>query len=159
MKKAIIVALMFAGFATVSCDKDDDNDSDPVTALDLVTSATWKIDTIGFDSDKDGNIDSPIPGGFQACELDNVITFYRDSTGIFDEGATRCDSADPQTIDFQWMFKNNDSVINFQGNLPGELKGDVNILTLTNTNFVMSKRVNITFPVPFDQNIIIALQK
>ena len=159
MKKPIIVALLLAVFAIASCDKDDDNDT-PVTAVDLITSGTWSIDTIGFDADKNGTIDSPVPGGFDACELDNTLTFNKDSaTGVFDEGALKCDPADPQSIDFGYQLKNNDSVINFTGNLPGELKGDVNILTLTNTQFVMSKRIVVTFPVAFDQNIIISLKK
>jgi hypothetical protein len=159
MKKPIIVALLLAGFAIASCDKDDDNDT-PVTAVDLITSGTWSIDTIGFDADKNGTIDSPVPGGFDACDLDNTLTFNKDSaTGVFDEGALKCDPADPQSIDFGYQLKNNDSVINFTGNLPGELKGDVNILTLTNTQFIMSKRVVLTFPVAFDQNIIISLKK
>jgi hypothetical protein len=159
MKKPIIVALLLAGFAIASCDKDDDNDT-PVTAVDLITSGTWSIDTIGFDSDKNGSIDTPVPGGFDACDLDNTLTFNKDSTtGVFDEGALKCDPSDPQSIDFGYQLKNSDSVINFTGNLPGELKGDVNILTLTNTQLIMSKRVVLTFPVAFDQNIIIALKK
>ena len=159
MKKALIAALLFTGIAVASCSKDDDND-DAVTAVDLIASGTWKIDTIGFDSDKNGSIDSPVPGGFDACELDNTLTFNKDTaTGVFDEGALKCDAADPQTLDFQWMLKNGDSVINFSGNLPGELQGDVKILTLTNTQLIMSKNVVLTFPVQFDQNIIISLQK
>jgi len=159
MKKPIIVALFLAGFAIASCDKDDDNGT-PVTAVDLITSGTWNIDTIGFDADKNGSIDSPVPGGFDACDLDNTLTFNKDSaTGVFDEGALKCNGSDPQTRDFQWQLKNGDSVINFTGDLPGELKGDVNILTLTNTQFIMSKRIVLTFPVQFDQNIIISLQK
>lgn len=159
MKKALIAALLFTVIAAVSCKKDDDTDN-AVTAVDLIASGTWKIDTIGFDADKNGTIDSPVPGGFDACELDNTLTFNKDTaTGVFDEGAAKCDPADPQTIDFQWQLKNGDSVINFAGNLPGELQGDVNILTLTNTQLIMSKRVVLTFPVQFDQNIIISLQK
>jgi hypothetical protein len=159
MKKALIAALLFTVFAVVSCKKDDDTDNN-VTAVDLIANGTWKIDTIGFDSDKNGTIDSPVPGGFDACELDNTLTFNKDTaTGVFDEGALKCDASDPQTIDFQWQLKNGDSVINFSGNLPGELQGDVNILTLTNTQLIMSKNVVLTFPVQFDQNIIISLKK
>ena len=79
--------------------------------------------------------------------------------GVFDEGALKCDSGDPQSMNFGWELKNNDSTINFSGNLPGELKGDVNIVTLTNTQLILSKRVVLTFPVQFDQNLIISLKK
>ena len=159
MKKPIIVALLFTGFALFACKKDNDKVT-PLTTVDLLASGTWSIDTIGFDGDKNGTIDEAVPGGFQACELDNTLTFNKDSaTGVYDEGALKCDSADPQTIDFGYELKNGDSVINFTGNLPGELKGDVNILTLTNNQLIMSKRIVVTFPVQFDKNLIISLKK
>jgi hypothetical protein len=159
MKKPIIVALIVAGCAFVACNKDDDNNNPAVTTIDLLASGTWKIDTIGFDANKDGTIDEAVPGGFQECELDNTLTFNKDSvSGVFDEGALKCDAADPQTIDFGYQLKG-DSVINFSGNLPGELKGDVNILTISNTQLVMSKRIVVTFPVQFDKNLIISLFK
>ena len=160
MKKPLIVVLILAGFAFFACKKDDDNEPTPVTSIDLLTSGVWNIDTIGFDADKNGTIDEAIPGGFQECELDNTLLFNKDSvTGVFDEGAMKCDSLDPQTIDFGYQLKNGDSVINFTGNLPGELKGDVNIQSLTNTQFIMSKRIVITFPIQIDKNLIIALKK
>lgn len=158
MKKTIIVALLMAGFAFVACNKDD-NDNPQVTTIDLLASGTWKIDTIGFDGNKDGVIDEAIPAGvFEECDLDNTLTFNKDSvSGIFDEGALKCDPADPQTIDFTYQLKG-DTVINFSGNLPDELKGDVTIQTLTNTQFIMSKRIVLSFP-PIDKNLIIALTK
>jgi hypothetical protein len=160
MKKTLIAVLMLTGLAVVSCDKDDDNDT-PVTAVDLIASGTWLIDTIAFDSNKDGTIDSPVPGGLKACELDNTLTFNKSdsSTGVFDEGPLKCAPSDEQSKDFVWELKNGDSVINFSGDFPGELKGDVNILSLTNTQLIMSKRVVLTFPVSFDQNLIISLRK
>jgi hypothetical protein len=63
MKKPLIVALVLAGFAFFACNKDDDNDNPPVTTVDLLASGTWKIDTIGFDADKNGTIDEGVPGG------------------------------------------------------------------------------------------------
>ena len=85
MKKPIIVALIVAGCAFVACNKDDDNNNPAVTTIDLLASGTWKIDTIGFDANKDGTIDEAVPGGFQECELDNTLTFNKDSvSGVFD---------------------------------------------------------------------------
>ena len=160
MKKPLIVAFLLAGFAFMACNKDDDNGT-PVTAVDLIASGPWSIDTIAFDADKNGTIDSPIPGGiFLPCDVDNTLTFNKDgATGVLDEGPTKCSPTDPQTADFGWSLKNGDSVINFTGNLPAELQGDINILTLTNTQFIMSKRIVLTLPFPLDQNLIIALKK
>lgn len=157
MKKAIIVAVVFIGLAAAACKK---NGSDmPITSVDLISGTSWKIDTIGFDADKNGVIDSEVPGGIQPCEKDNTIKFNIDSTGVFDEGALKCNDSDPQTLPFTWEFKDSATVINFQGDLPGQLKGDIKILTLSNSNFVLSKLINVTFPVPFNANLIIALKK
>ena len=62
MKKAFLVAVTLAGIATVGCKKDKDVEEPPST-VDLITSTTWKIDTIGFDENKDGQIDGALPGG------------------------------------------------------------------------------------------------
>lgn len=159
MKNVLIAALLLSGLAIASCDKDDDNDT-PVTAVDLITTGTWLIDTIAFDANKDGTIDSPFPGGFEACELDNTLTFNKDSaTGVYDEGALKCDAGDPQSTNFEWALKNGDSTMTITGDVPDELKGDVNIITLTNTQLIMSKRIVLTFPISFDQNLIISLRK
>jgi hypothetical protein len=158
MKKPVIVALALTCATFFACKKDDDKVT-PVTAVDLLASGAWRIDTIGFDGDKNGSIDEAVPSGFvEACDLDNTLTFNKDgATGVADEGAAKCDPADPQTIDFGYQLKNGDSVINFTGNLPDELKGDVNIITLSNTQFILSKRVVIA-PI-FDENLIIAFKK
>lgn len=159
MKKPVIVALILAGFTFFACKKDDDDKVTPVTAVDLLASGAWKIDTVGFDADKNGTIDEAVPSGFlEECDLDNTLTFNKDgATGVADEGATKCDPSDPQTINYGYQLKNGDSVINFTGDLPDELKGDVNIITLSNTQFIMSKRI-VVAPV-FDENLIIAFKK
>lgn len=157
MKNAIVVATLFLAVAAVSCNKDDDDK--PVTARDRLTSASWKIDTIGFDMDKNGEIDSAVPGGFDSCDLDNTITFSSDSTGVFDEGAMKCDPADPQTTAFTWQLSQDEKVLTIVGDIPGELEGDVNILTLEDANLVLSKNVVSDFPVPFDANLIVSLKK
>lgn len=158
MKKAILIATVLIGVAFVACKKNKDENKTN-TKISLITSATWKIDTIGFDMDKNGSIDSEVPGGLKACETDNTLKFASDSTGVFDEGATKCDTSDPQSIPFTWTYNDTTSVINIQGNLPGQLKGDIKVLTLSETSFILSKNVVSTFPVPFDGNLIVALKK
>lgn len=155
MKNAILVAALFVVIAAVSCKKDDET---PVTSIDLLTSATWKIDTIAFDLDKNGVIDNPVTGGLRGCELDNTLTFMKDSTGVFDEGTVKCDDGDPQTIDFTWQMKG-DTALVISGNLPGELNGDVKILTLNNSDLIMAKNLVSSFPIAYDLNLIVAMKK
>lgn len=107
--------------------------------------------------DKNAVIDMSVPGGLAACQMDNTLKFSLDSTGVFDEGATKCQSSTPQSIPFTWSLKENDKVINITGNLPGDLKGDINVLTLTDSTFVMSKEV--TIALGNKANLIISLQK
>lgn len=157
MKKVFLVALTLAGIATVGCKKDKDIEEPPST-VDLITSSTWRIDTIGFDQDKDGQIDGALPGGLLDCQRDNTITFSSDSTGLFDEGATRCSTDDEQSTPFNWTLSGSDS-LNIEGELPGELGGLVKIISISDSNFTLSKRITSNFPVPFDQNMIVALKK
>lgn len=159
MNKLLFVTLGFAVIAVAACKKDSDNREEPVPAVELITSTTWKIDTIGFDLNKNGEIDTEIPGGFEPCDLDNTITFATDSTGIYSEGALKCTESAPSTIPFTWHLKNDDKVIYIEGDLPGDLNGDVNILALSADAFVLSKPVNLTVPFPIDGNLIIALKK
>lgn len=154
MKKAIVVASMFLAVAVVSCKKDDDKQ---VTSAELLTSTTWKIDTLGWDMDKNGSIDERL--ALEECELDNTLTFSSDSTGVFDEGVTKCDAADPQSSPFQWSLNDSTKTLTIIGNIPGELEGDVKILTLDNTTLLLSKNIKSNFPIQFDGNLIVSLKK
>jgi len=99
-----------------------------------VTQSSWKIQSVGIDANKDGTVDYDATSSLQACQLDNIYTFKSDGTGTTDEGATKCNSTDPQTTPFTWVFKNSEKVIS--GNF-GITNGDANISTLNDTNFVI----------------------
>ncbi len=43
------------------------------------------------------------------CDKDNYYTFNSNKTYKFDEGATNCDSLDPQNISGNWQFLNNET--------------------------------------------------
>jgi hypothetical protein len=159
MKKAIVVASLFLAVAVVSCDKDDDDDN--MTTAQIIASTTWNIDTIAFDMDKNGSIDAPVPG-LETCELDNTFTFSADSTGVFDEGATKCDAADPQNTPFEWQLSSDEKKMTIAGDFSGELdqvNGDVDILAVSRDSLVLSKLITLTFPVQFSGNLILKLKK
>jgi len=113
--KKYVFALLSTGFL-YACKKDDDKKSDDSNAkVQLITSATWKYDTVGLDTDKDGKPDQPIPsfagGGVQACDKDNTITFKSDSTGVLNTGTLHCNSNEQQTTSFKWWFKDNGATL------------------------------------------------
>jgi hypothetical protein len=55
----------------------------------LAGKKSWMIHQVFYNS-----VD--VTSEFDKCWLDNVITYYKDKTVIFDEGSTKCSSVDPQ---------------------------------------------------------------
>lgn len=102
----------------------------------LIVQASWKYDTAGFDLHKHGVIDIG-DTSIKACVRDNTYTFKKDSTGVMDEGASKCNPADPQTVPFTWKLTHHDSVLNISGNLL--LSGSINILSMNATKFAIYK--------------------
>gem|GEM_PF-1318592 len=47
----------------------------------------------------------------QNCETDNLKKYMADNTVTFDEGATKCDSNDPQTEKGSWLYNSNSTII------------------------------------------------
>lgn len=138
MKFPIASALLLS-LSLLSCSK---KGSSGPTKTELLTSSTWKFDRVGLDLDKNGSIDADLPPGYVlACDTDNSITFKSDFTGTGDEGATKCDPADPQTEAFTWSFQSNETVINFPSVLIAGISGDVRIKQLTATDLDLLKDV------------------
>ena len=126
-----------------SCQKDDDKPS-AKTKTELITSLSWKYNDAKIDLDNNGTGDQPIPAGFiEACQTDNKITFTSNGTGTIDEGPKKCDDADPQTLPFTWSFTNNETMINFSSALFAGIGGDFKVITLTETDLVISQQVTI----------------
>ncbi len=92
---SVLLALSFS-----ACKKDDKKSS----ATDYLTSGNWKIVS---DQEKIGSADwVETIGDYDACELDNFYKFNTDNTGVYDEGASKCDPADPQTVPLTWELLN-----------------------------------------------------
>ncbi len=166
MKKVILVVGIGAFFFITACSKSNSGstpipvppvDSVPPTSAERIVAHPWKIDTIGFDADKNGSIDTPVPGGFKPCDLDNTLTFKSDSTGVFDEGTLKCVDTTAQSVPFTWYLANNDSLVNITGAIPGQLHGDINVLSLTDSTMILSKQV--PFTGNSTVNLIVALKK
>ncbi|MCG7860401.1 hypothetical protein MD537_25695, partial [Flavihumibacter sediminis] len=74
---------------------------------------------------------------------DNTLEFKTDGTGISREGATKCDPADPDSENFTWSLKNNETILNIA--IPGSFfSGDATIITLNETT--MEAYLDITDP-------------
>lgn len=110
MKKQLF-ALILPALVIVSltsCKKDSKKSN-----MELITQSAWKLQTVGVDADKNGTVD--LEDAIDACSKDDLTTFATNGTGVVDEGASKCDPADPQTTTFNWSFASNETELIFDG--------------------------------------------
>ena len=139
MKPAVlkILTITFLSVCTISsCKKGDTGDnSTPKSKTTLLTQSSWKVQAVALDANKDGVSDGDATSLVQACKLDNIYTFKTDGSGMADEGSAKCNSTDPQTSPFTWLFKSNETI------LSGTLilfNGDATIISINDTNLVIT---------------------
>ncbi|MFL5741721.1 MAG: hypothetical protein ACJ75B_15955 [Flavisolibacter sp.] len=155
MKYLMAIALCLM----ISCKKSNNNEP---SKTDTISEKPWKFSSGGIDYNKDGTVDlnfstlAIIP----PCVLDNTASFKSDGTGIADEGATKCDPANPQTSSFTWKFTNNDQSIQIGGNGLLGTGGEFRILVLNSSTFSLSKDTTISLNgiPPSAVSIIVNLQ-
>jgi hypothetical protein len=144
MKKNTWITLAF--LTTWTACKKNTSSSDSSSRLTLIAQASWKFDTSGVSLYKDGTVnigDTTV----QLCFKDKTFQFNKDSTGIMNNGALKCNSTDPQTVAFTWSFSNKgDSVL--QSNVDPILANGINIFSLTTAKLVLYKDTTV-----YGQNI------
>jgi hypothetical protein len=95
----------------------------------MLTYSYWKPLAEGFDTNYDGTIDLDDTPTLP-CVLDNHTYFYKDGTGSFNQGATKCNPGHDQERSFKWFFVSGDSVINID-------QQEYKILSLTANNLII----------------------
>ena len=141
--KSISIALssLIIFFSFLSCSKKDDNSPDKKT---LLTSSTWKFSSAGLDQNNDGVSEMGLPAGtLQSCDTDNTLLFKSDNTGTVDEGPTKCNVANPQSVPFGWTLINNGESINFTTAIFAGISGDARLVELTSSKLTMSKQITV----------------
>lgn len=107
MKKNLLLMLLAAATVIISCSKDDDDDDNgggggAATNTSKLCNKNWKLKSILINGvESIGFIDS--------CDLDNFTRFNTNNTYTDDEGATKCDTADPQTSQGIWSWAANET--------------------------------------------------
>ncbi len=157
MKKSIRYMLLLMVVTQFTyCKKS--SSSEDTSRTTLITSASWKFDNAWLDVDKDGKADSPIPSSYlKSCQTDNVVTLKSDGTGTLDEGASKCNTEDPQTSSFTWLFKDNENTINLSTAIITGVEGDIKITALTGSKLQLQKEV-VYVGFPQSVNIILDLK-
>mgnify|MGYP000356639986 CR=1 FL=1 len=127
MKKTILITAIIS-LAVVSCkDKEKEQPKPSLSARQtMLIGKDWKIKSVV----SEGSDITPILPG---CVKDNIIYHFNDATsGYYDEGATKCETTDPQRTNISWALINNETRI-ITSDPDG--KDTFNILNLTATEF------------------------
>ena len=104
MKQLTLIIAALAFLTISSCKKDDEKKS----KTDYLTSSPWKIKSIVVNG-----IDGT--AFIEACSKDDTQKYNVGGAGLFSEGATKCDPADPQTEPFTWAFAASESQLVIDG--------------------------------------------
>ena len=125
----------------LACHKDSTPDPTPTsTNMTNLTASTWLYESAGVDVDKNGTIDLPLTSTeVPPCLADNKLTFKTDNTAIADEGATKCNTSNPQTSTFNWNFTNNEKILNISSPVFSVFSGNLNILTLSSSKLTLGR--------------------
>lgn len=129
----IICGLMVAN---VGCSKDDDDNAGPKTKTELLTTGSWKFSDIKVNG-------TSVASFFETCQKDNILTFLAAGNGTADEGATKCDPADPDSNPFNWAFESNETVLFVSTPLFTGGSSTFTIVSLTESQLVVSQTITI----------------
>lgn len=142
MKNNLIPLAIFSSILFFSCKKkDSDSSGSGTNKISLLTQSSWQFNNAGIDADKNRTIEQDLSSLINPCLKDNTVVFaYSGSgSGTVNEGASKCDPNDPQTIAFTWIFTNNETAININGNAIAGKGGEYKIATLTDTQLSLWK--------------------
>jgi hypothetical protein len=136
MKKLSL--LFLAALALGSCKKNNDNTPATPTSskTDLLTAKSWRITADKTTSTTSISPTSTTTDNYAAspsCERDNFIKFNTNKTAVYDEGATKCSTSDPQTESAAWDFNSDATKLTLTDPSGSGLAVQEDILELTAT--------------------------
>jgi anaerobic selenocysteine-containing dehydrogenase len=131
----VVAILSIVSF--LSCEKDEE--VVVKTKTELITSSSWKFDkaTAGTFGDVSSYVN--------ACYKDNTFTFAANGTGNVDESTNICSPSSAGA--FTWTFQNSESTLNVSANLFQTGSTSFTLVSLTETNMVISQPVTLPPPV------------
>ncbi len=113
MKKIFLLTAIWICLFSIGCNKDDDDTA--ASKKDLLTAGSWKLTAVVSDDDGDGTYETNDFIYFFDCYTDNYYIFKTNGELELNEGATKCDPADPQTETANWQLTNNETTLVIEG--------------------------------------------
>jgi hypothetical protein len=140
MKKITLMIVAFAFLTVSSCKKEESTTTTTTkTKTELLTAKAWKMTALTINPGI-----TPVAGGptitdlfamTEPCEKDDTEKYNTGGTGVADQGATKCDPADPQSENFTWSFLSNETQFKYDNQV-------FNILQLDATTLKASVQVD-----------------
>jgi hypothetical protein len=126
------LSVFLVAFCT-ACRKADEKPLMQPTTTDLLTRSQWR--EVGHTFGSFGTNRNSFTGGNMydqqpTCRRDDFLRFNANQTVVFDEGASRCNSTDPQQKTDAWSLVNNYGYDQLLANLPHTNNGYVGQPTL-----------------------------
>jgi len=110
-----IAAICCAITCLLACKKDSETKS----KKDLLTTGSWHVSAYtvdpAIDFDGDGTDETNVYAVMDQCIKDDHTTFFENGTAELDEGATKCDPSDPQTMSLTWSINQEETKLEVQG--------------------------------------------
>ena len=91
-----------------ACKKDNDTVK---SREELLTSGQWQLYKLEYDDLSDALPAEDEFKWWDDCDKDDYVQFLTGGTGYQHEGATKCDSDDPDKTTFIWQLQNNDNTL------------------------------------------------
>lgn len=157
MKKITLLVMSVAMLALGSCKKDDDNNPTPSTSkTGILIAKPWKetARTISPAIDINGKMVTDLYAEGEECDNDDIYKFNADKTYVAEEGATKCNPADPQVWDTgTWSFNADETqlIVN------SLVQTNYNILSISGTKATLSY-VNVQNGVSYTTTIVYTAQ-
>jgi hypothetical protein len=111
----IILLTCCTAFIFFACKKDDKTK----TKAELLANGSWHVTAYTVDPpidwDGDGTDESDVYPVIEPCIKDDHTTFFADGTGELNEGATKCNQNDPQTVPLTWDLDQTETHLTVQG--------------------------------------------
>jgi hypothetical protein len=116
MKRFTIAALALASLLATACKKDSENTPQPKTTEQLLT-ANWRMTALTSNPGLQTNTGTTVTDIYPfvpSCTKDDIMQFLAGGQFKADEGATKCDGNDPQTLTGTWTSakSGNDTNVN-----------------------------------------------
>jgi hypothetical protein len=146
MKKTFLLSSVFVLVLSSllfisSCSKK--NDPAPSRDQLLATAKGWKLTNVTLTSS--ANVTQTIFSSIPTCVADNIIYFKSTGAYLEDEGASKCDSTDPQTVESgTWKFNTDKTVITVTSSDPTNPDiASQTIASLTATTLVIKMNIDV----------------